>query len=86
MPLKAHICKKPKDILTSDEIERIHRGTLDILSDVGVVFAGEKALDILESGGCDVDRASGRVRFPGQPGRGMHRALPRRVCHQGQAP
>ncbi|MFC2030267.1 trimethylamine methyltransferase family protein [Chloroflexota bacterium] len=66
MPLKGHTCRNPKDILTDIEIDMIHRSTVDILSNVGVVFGSEKALGILESGGCDVDRANGRVRFPGQ--------------------
>jgi len=66
MPLKGHVCKNPKDVLTDEEVGMIHRSTLDILSDVGVVFGGDEALGILESGGCEVDRASGRVRFAGQ--------------------
>ena len=66
MPLKGHTCRNPKDLLSSDEIDMIHRSTLDILSEVGVVFGSEMAFGILESGGCNVDRASGRVRFPGR--------------------
>jgi len=64
MPLKGHTHRKPKDLLTSEEIDRIHRGTLDVLSRVGVVFGSDQALAILEAGGCRVDRAGGRVRFP----------------------
>lgn len=66
MPLKGHTCRNPKDLLSSDEIDMIHRSTLDILSEVGVAFGSRMAVTILENGGCDVDRASRRVRFPGQ--------------------
>jgi trimethylamine--corrinoid protein Co-methyltransferase len=66
MPLKGHVCKNPKDVLTDEEVGMIHRSTLDILSEVGVVFGGDEALGLLERGGCEVDRASGRVRFAGQ--------------------
>lgn len=64
MPLPGHLCRNPRDLLTPDDLEMIHRGALDILYKTGVVFMGDMALGILEKGGCEIDRASGRVRFP----------------------
>ena len=66
MALQGHICNRPKDLLTELEVDMIHASTLKVLDQVGVVFGDEGALDILERGGCQVDRGSGRVRFPGQ--------------------
>jgi len=55
---------KPLEILDEDQIERVHRATLDILRRTGVTFKSEWALDFFESEGCSVDRAAMRVRFP----------------------
>ena len=64
MPLAGHNFARPEGPLSDSDLDRIHEGTMRILRQVGLVFASEKALDILEKGGCQVDRASGRVRIP----------------------
>jgi trimethylamine--corrinoid protein Co-methyltransferase len=64
MPLKGHTFRHPRDLLTGEQIALIHDCTLTVLKDTGVAFGGEQALRILEGGGCQVDRPSGRVRFP----------------------
>jgi trimethylamine--corrinoid protein Co-methyltransferase len=64
MPLEGHIFRNPKGPLSKGDLDLIHDGTMRILSRVGLVFSSEEALDILQRGGCQVDRASGRVRFP----------------------
>jgi len=51
--------------LTDDEVQQIHQGTLDVLQNCGVRVLSAEALDLLESGGCHVDRATNRVRVPG---------------------
>ncbi len=66
MALQGHNCNRPKDLLTDLEVDRIHAGTLEVLEQVGVVFGDEGALELLGRGGCQVDRGSGRVRFPSQ--------------------
>lgn len=66
MPLEGHTFKHPKDVLTAEQIAMIHDGTLAVLREVGVAFDGEQALRILENGGCRIDPASGRARFPGR--------------------
>jgi len=65
MPLKGHICKNPVDILTNEEVGRIHYGALDVLEKTGVTFDDEEALNTLERGGCWVDKEKKRVRIPG---------------------
>jgi trimethylamine--corrinoid protein Co-methyltransferase len=52
------------DVLTPDDIERIHEAILRTLADVGVRFPTDKALNVLEQGGCRVDRATQVVRMP----------------------
>jgi len=55
---------KPLKILTKEQVEAIHRGTLDILERTGVRFEDEEALRFLENSGCYVDYKEKRVRFP----------------------
>ena len=55
---------KPLEILTEEEVEAIHRGTLEVLWVTGVRFESDWALDFLEKNGCKVDRDEKRVRFP----------------------
>ncbi len=64
MPLQAHFCRDPHDLLAAQDVDRIHDGALRVLARTGVTFAGERALAILRRGGCRVDEAGGRVRFP----------------------
>jgi len=55
---------KPLELLTDEEVEAIHRGTLEILWATGVRFESEWALDFFEKNDCKVDRDERRVRFP----------------------
>ncbi len=55
---------KPLEILTEEEVEAIHRGTLEVLWVTGVRMEHEGALKILEKSGCKVDYESSRVHFP----------------------
>ena len=55
---------KPLDILTEEQVERIHRGALDVLEVTGVTVHSERAREIYEKGGCVVDHEDHRVKFP----------------------
>ena len=55
---------KPLELLTEEQLEAIHRGTLDVLWETGVRFEHKRALKILEKEGCKVDYENSRVRFP----------------------
>jgi len=50
-------------ILTEEQIEAIHRGTLDILQETGVLVYNERALKIFEKAGCNVNFETKRVKF-----------------------
>ena len=65
MPAKGFTRKfKPLEILTEEQVEAIHRGSLDVLEHTGVRFEHERALKLLEKNGCKVDYEERRVRFP----------------------
>lgn len=49
---------------TNDAMEKIHAATLDILRTTGVSIDCDEALDILDAGGCWVNRKTRVVRFP----------------------
>jgi trimethylamine--corrinoid protein Co-methyltransferase len=53
------------EILSSDEIQRLHTATLDIIESTGIRFPSKRALDIWEDHGANVDRATSIVRVPG---------------------
>jgi len=55
---------KPLEILTEEQMEAIHRGTLDVLWETGVRFESDWAIDFFQKNDCKVDRAQMRVRFP----------------------
>lgn len=54
------------DILTDEEIQRLHTATLDIIETVGIRFPSKRALDIWEAHGAHVDRNTSIVKVPGQ--------------------
>ena len=53
----------PVAILSDDQIEDIHRASLDLLRDVGMVVLDPPSRDHLRCLGADVDDEDGRVRF-----------------------
>jgi trimethylamine--corrinoid protein Co-methyltransferase len=50
------------EILTPAEVDRIHSATLQVIERTGVRFPSERALDIWEAAGADVDRGKSIVR------------------------
>jgi len=53
------------NILTTEEVQRIHTATLDVIENVGVRFPSQKVLDIWEAHGAKVDRETFIVKAPG---------------------
>lgn len=64
MTLRGYPVRRPIDILTKSEVERVHSGTLEVLEETGVVFEHKRALEILADAGCKVDFKKQRARFP----------------------
>jgi trimethylamine--corrinoid protein Co-methyltransferase len=55
---------KPLEILTDNQIEDLHKTTLDVLQATGIRIESEKALKLLERSGCKVDYNNKRAYFP----------------------
>jgi len=55
----------PLELLSSQQIETLHRATLDVLENTGVVFDHERALNLLADHGCTVDFDKKLVKIPG---------------------
>ena len=47
-----------------DALEKIHAATLDVMQTTGLAVASDDALDILDKGGCWVNKKTQVVRFP----------------------
>ena len=55
---------KPLEILTEEQLEDVHRGTLDVLENTGLRIEHKRALKLFEQNGCKVDYDEQRVRIP----------------------
>jgi len=53
------------NVLSPEDVRRIHTATLDVIEQVGVRFPSPRALDIWEAHGATVDRATMVVKAPG---------------------
>jgi len=54
------------EILSPEEIQRLHTASLDIIETTGIRFPSKHALDIWEDHGAQVDRSTSIVKVPGQ--------------------
>lgn len=54
------------EVLSPDDVRRIHTATLDLIESTGVRFPSPRALDIWAAHGATVDRATSIVRASGQ--------------------
>jgi trimethylamine--corrinoid protein Co-methyltransferase len=52
------------NVLTREEMQRIHDAAVDVLANVGMKIDHDEALRYLEAFGCDVDRYCKVVKFP----------------------
>lgn len=52
------------ELLTPEQVERVHEASLEILENVGLLVRNERARSIFAHHGCRVDSASGVVRIP----------------------
>ena len=66
MALKGFVRKyKPLEIITKEEVESIHKSTLEVLWTTGVRMEHDRALKLLESNGCKVDYENKKVTVYG---------------------
>jgi trimethylamine--corrinoid protein Co-methyltransferase len=55
---------KPLEILTSEQIEKIYSGALDVLADTGIRFDHPRALELFAAAGAVVDFSQKMVKIP----------------------
>ncbi len=55
---------KPFELITEEQVEQIHEGTLDVLAESGVKIYNDEALKVFKKNGCTVDFDTKLVRFP----------------------
>ena len=55
---------KSLQVLTEEQIDEIHRGSLEVLENTGVKFENKRALELFEKNGCKVDHDNMIVKFP----------------------
>jgi len=65
MALRGYMRKFPPfKILTDEQVEQIHAGTLDVLAESGVKIYHDDALKVFKKAGCKVDFENNLVKFP----------------------
>ena len=52
------------ELLTQDQVERVHEASLEILEEVGLLVRFEPARKLFAEHGCTVDTENNRVKFP----------------------
>jgi trimethylamine--corrinoid protein Co-methyltransferase len=73
-------------ILSPDEVARIHEASLEVLADVGVMFHSQRALDVLEAHGASVDRETTVARIPASAVEEAVASLPHTFVLGGRSP
>ncbi|MDX1711259.1 MAG: trimethylamine methyltransferase family protein, partial [Rhodovibrionaceae bacterium] len=53
----------PIEVLSEEQLERVHDTSMRVLEEIGIEFMDARALDLLADTGADVDKESGVVRF-----------------------
>ncbi len=74
------------EVLSDDDLERIHRATLTVLERVGIAISSERILRALGDAGGTVDLETGRVRFPAAMVEGMVALAPSRYMLAARDP
>ena len=52
------------ELLTQEQVKRVHEASLEILQEVGLLVRHAPARDLFRKHGCEVDSETNRVRFP----------------------
>lgn len=73
-------------LFSDDELESIHLSTLEIMEKTGLYFESDEALDLLESGGANVDRDSHIAKIPSYIVEEAIRTAPKNVLLAGRDP
>lgn len=73
-------------LLTQRDLEQIYEGALEVMEETGVRFPSSKALDILEEGGCTIDRKTQVAKIPTKITEKALRTAPKEFLLAGRDP
>ena len=74
------------NMFTNDELDEIHRATLDVLEDAGLIVFSDEAQEIFYSHGCKVDKKTNTVKIPPYLVEDAIRSAPSQVLLGGRHP
>jgi Trimethylamine:corrinoid methyltransferase len=66
-------------VLSNDDMELVHKSSLHVLENVGVIVESKKVLDILKENGCNIDYTTGLAKFPGSIVEKCIKTLPAKI-------
>ncbi len=74
------------NLFTNDELAKLHRATLDVLEDAGIMVLNDEAQEIFYSHGCKVDKKNNIVKIPPYIVEEAIRSAPSKVLLAGRNP
>jgi trimethylamine---corrinoid protein Co-methyltransferase len=77
---------KYAEVITTEQIERIHQASLEILENVGLLVRNEKARQVFKDHGCIVETGTELVKFPSRVVEEFRVAFPPTFTFRGRDP
>jgi len=74
------------DLFTEDEMAELHRATLDVMSNAGIMVLNDEAQEIFYSHGCKVDKKANIVKIPAYLVEEAIQSAPPKVLLAGRNP
>ena len=74
------------ELLTQEQVERVHEGSLEILSEVGLMVRYAPARELFRKHGAEVDAETNRVKFPRAVVEKYIKVLPPKFTFHGRDP
>jgi trimethylamine--corrinoid protein Co-methyltransferase len=78
--------RRPLEIVSPDDVRRIHAAALEVLAETGAMFHSGRALDVLEAHGAVVDRETTVARIPASAVEEALASVPRSFTLGGREP
>jgi trimethylamine--corrinoid protein Co-methyltransferase len=78
--------RRPLEILSPAEVQRLHEASLKILAEVGCTYHSQAALDVLAEHGAQVDRETTVAKLPPELVQQALTTLPRSFVLGGRTP
>lgn len=74
------------ELLTQEQVERVHEASLEILEEVGLLVRHGPARDLFRARGCDVNLETNRVKFPAAIVEKYRKVYPPKFTFRGRDP